>query len=710
MSIITYPQINKLATSQWSFFKDYSGVDTQKMTDLIRINNNSIRISFTLTGTIPLNYQVIVRSYNSDGTKVVTDKIILDKKWSYGDLREVSLDTFTDTNTIAVIFKNLDTSITTYGFGSFNVSDSDNTTNKELEYRANNQKNILYRATNAQSYGNTVFLSEVVKINSDKFWLSIKEYTAYTSFKIEILTAYNGLTNHQVVRVIFDGTKRSGVTTPIYVPIIPESKEFRVRITNTTEGATTLDLKTVDIIEVSNFETELQVNSIIPFAKTSQYIDIDSTIELKTQTIEQNKYLHFENTSEFASLYLILGGYKKKLKPLEKLVFRNLNKITSFNYQTDCATSVLKFIGAEEKIIDSEKGLKTDLNFRNLRGYNVIRPYPLAKNMVWGTKTNDNELWTFKLDNDGNIISETLLQTFEMPIIDIFITYDDVMLISVGVFYPETSSANNFKLFRSERRNWGVEVTEITIPAKASWFPRLGIDQVGTGAIIFGEYSTVESTLSVWRSTDQGLTWSAVITKSVPSDIRHFHTVNVDYNNMNDVYVTCGDAGTQLKWFKSIDKGATFTELTTNLGNVGKILGMDITPTHFICVTDAPGFMNQIVKIDKNDFTYKVKLQTSQVFFGLIRNGRALMAYTLTQHGSNILNKYDYVNEMYYSLDDGDTWQTAWRWIVKSASGNFGFRYSTNPDRDGNIYLRTDRAGLEGHFLNQNSIKISLSK
>lgn len=710
MSILNFPPLNKLATSQWSFFKDYTGVDSQKMTDIIRLNNNSIKISFTLTGTIPLNYQVIIRSYNLDGTKTVSDKIILDKKWSFGDLREVVLDTFTDTNTIAVIFKNLDTSIVTYGFGSFNVSDSDNTTNKELEYRANQQKNILYRVSNTQSYGSNVYLSDVVKITSDKFWLSVKEYINTPSIKVEILTAYNGLSHHQANRTIFEGVKRSGVATPLFFPIVPESKEFRVRITNITEGASTLDLKTVDVIEVENFEENLEQYSIIPLSKNSQYLDIGSTIELKTQVIEQNKYLHFENTSKFASIYLILGGYKKKLQPLEKFVFKNRNKITSFTYQSDCATSILKFIGSEEQIIDSEKGVKTDLSFRNLRGYNVIRPYPLAKNMVWATKTNDNELWSLTLDDEGNIVSESLLQTFEMPIIDIFITYNDVMLISIGNFYASSSSSVNFKLFRSESKNWGAVVTEIYISAKASWFPRLGIDQVGTGAIIFGEYSTVENSLSVWRSTDQGLTWTSVLTKLSPSEIRHFHTLNVDYNNLNDVYVTCGDAGSQLKWFKSTDKGVTFTELETNLGNVGKILGMDITPTHLVCVTDAPGYMNQIVKIKKSDFSYEVKLQTSQVFFGLIRSGRALFAYTLTQHGANILSKYDYINELYYSTDDGNTWNTAWRWITKSASGNFGFRYGTNPDRDGNIYLRTDRVGLEGHSLNQNSIRISLSR
>lgn len=709
MSILLYPALNKLSTSQWSFFKDYSGTDAEMLTPRIRTNNNSIKIAFTITETIPLNFQVILRSYNTEGNSIVSDVILLDKKWKLGDSRIITLEAYADTNTVAVMFKNLDSPRTTYGFRSFNISNSENNVStKELEYKATKQKNILYRNTKSAAETTTVFLSDVVRINSDRAWVSIKELTVMNSFKVEYYTNYAGRKDHQRLITLFDGAKRPGNTSPILIPIVPESKEFRIRITNTSPGATSIDLATVDIIEVEEFLPELAALTLSTASTSLQVLDIPSTIELKTQAILSNKYLHFENYSNYSCIYLQIGAYKRTLQPQEKFVFKSTGRETSFSHQTDCGTSNIKFTGSGDEMFTSEPGLDTDISFRNLRAYNIIRPFPLAKNRVWGTKTNDNELWDFSLDDEMNIISETLLQTFDLPVLDIFITSENTMLISTGNIYATDDLQVNFKLYRSEPLNWGVAVTQITIGATSTWFPQTGITECKP-AIMFGEYSIFQPQLSVWRSTDDGLTWTQTLTQT-SSEIRHFHTVTTDFTNNLDVYVTSGDSGSQLKWWKSTDKGANFTELVTPLGDLKKILGMDIGPEKMIVVTDLPGFRNSIVEVNKSDYSFRILKQTTQVFFGLIRSGACLFAWTLSQHGGNATSKLDYINELFYSLDNGESWKTGWRWMTKSAGGNAGFRYGAWPDRDGNVFLRTDRAILEGHFLNQNSIKISLKR
>jgi ligand-binding sensor domain-containing protein len=69
---------------------------------------------------------------------------------------------------------------------------------------------------------------------------------------------------------------------------------------------------------------------------------------------------------------------------------------------------------------------------------------------------------------------------------------------------------------------------------------------------------------SVWRSTDQGVTWTS---KSI-SELVEGITSNP--NNKNEVYVvTQGTGAKQKHFFKSDDGGATFTSPATNFPNIG---------------------------------------------------------------------------------------------------------------------------------------------
>lgn len=86
----------------------------------------------------------------------------------------------------------------------------------------------------------------------------------------------------------------------------------------------------------------------------------------------------------------------------------------------------------------------------------------------------------------------------------------------------------------------------------------VGIDyNPDTGTIMFAEYNTNEDEplgRRVWRSTDNGETWTEVI---FDSDIRHWHSCQVDPFT-GDWWIASGDTDAQTKMLRSTDNGDTW--------------------------------------------------------------------------------------------------------------------------------------------------------
>lgn len=86
-----------------------------------------------------------------------------------------------------------------------------------------------------------------------------------------------------------------------------------------------------------------------------------------------------------------------------------------------------------------------------------------------------------------------------------------------------------------------------------------GMDYSGT-TIVFGEYTSSNGDVRIITSTDDGVSWSATLTKSAPAQLRHWHSAN--YFPIEGLFlVTSGDSDTQVSWFMSPD-GVNWTQVS----------------------------------------------------------------------------------------------------------------------------------------------------
>jgi hypothetical protein len=98
------------------------------------------------------------------------------------------------------------------------------------------------------------------------------------------------------------------------------------------------------------------------------------------------------------------------------------------------------------------------------------------------------------------------------------------------------------------------------------WHGSEGIGQRGS-TILYAEYSVRQAKeLRVFRSADQGKTWSVVFRQftdmSDTPQIRHFHLVQPDPYHPGHWYLSSGDTPPQCKVWLSKDDGKTWTDVT----------------------------------------------------------------------------------------------------------------------------------------------------
>lgn len=672
---------------------------------------NSTSLSTTIVfENLPLQYNIYCRSHFTIG---YNDTLIYSRKPQHSDPLFVTVNFNSQSTNVSIVIEKVSLDDASRLVKEVIINDAGSSKIDDLIKYQKTSKNIFFNYNNSlQQQESNVWISDVVEIKKNKGYISLHEISDTSSIKIEILEQNNSkIETFTHIIELFNGNKRNSTWTPTLIPFESITKIFRVRITNTDPKFMTTQLKSVTVIEVDSFSEEL--NKFTPKEKIVTKELEASIVEKKISSLISYNYVQIENKSKQANAYVTVYGIKQKLKPLEIKTFKNVKSEIVFKYYIDRSIDKLSFVFSDEKITEDFEGIPAIYDTYNILGYNIIRPFNLPMNLaVLAYKDNNKELWQVTLDEDDPTVvkEEKLLYTFDLPINDVFITANDSLLVATGDQYNLNPIDKNFRLFRSPERDWGKNFTEIETGASSSWLPRMGIDQISSGdngVIIFGEYTISKPTVGVFRSVDDGVTWSKVMEMKSPSEVRHIHTVKVDYTNMTDVYITTGDAGAQLKWFKSIDRGATFTELDMPKGYLRKVLGMDITSDYIIVVTDAPGFMNYIYKFKKNDlFEFRQVYVTSEVMFGIVRVQNKLFAWTVTQHAGKSTMNQTFKSGLICSDNDGDTWENVFLWKSKYSAGNTGFRYATLPDVNGNFYLRTDRANLSGHVSNHNSILI----
>jgi len=227
----------------------------------------------------------------------------------------------------------------------------------------------------------------------------------------------------------------------------------------------------------------------------------------------------------------------------------------------------------------------------------------------------------------------------------------------------------------------GVTVQEIMASVYAPL--QHGIDGNGD-TVIFGEYTTASPvTLNVYKSTDGGATWNAVLTKNAPGDIRHFHTVKY-FREHNIWYLTSGDSDAQTKWWTGGTDGATWTEVAGNVAVPWRTVGLASTaPRTIVWASDqSQDTFIYAARKGAEQYTYRKIGVLPGPCLGIAGNKDLLVCSArieITDPKGSIFNP------IYISPDCGRTWYRESGMTAKVTGS--GFEGIRGPDKNGNFYF-----------------------
>ena len=219
-----------------------------------------------------------------------------------------------------------------------------------------------------------------------------------------------------------------------------------------------------------------------------------------------------------------------------------------------------------------------------------------------------------------------------------------------------------------------------------------GVDSHGD-TVIFAEYNVTDGIgYRIIRSADGGRTWSVVLSKANPGEIRHWHTV--DYNRYSGYwYTTSGDDNGQVKWYVSKDDGITWSGIDLPYKMNPYVQVFRNTGLYFTSADDVWwGADSSAVRNDGTLETgiYHGRLSNMSCFervatlpctcIGLVGDGSTMIAITTLDK-----NDTDYMNYIYVSNDSGKTWHADLKWPATGSRG--GFMSISGPDSKGSCYL-----------------------
>lgn len=159
---------------------------------------------------------------------------------------------------------------------------------------------------------------------------------------------------------------------------------------------------------------------------------------------------------------------------------------------------------------------------------------------------------------DGELVDEVILPNPPGAFNALFTT-------STGAIIGK---ATNNQLYRGGGGSWQ------NTGASAEWLGSRSVSE-SSGVIMLAEYCSDTSLVGrILRSTDDGLTWQAVLTKRALGDsnpeIRHFHMVVKD-PYQNAWYAFSGDGAPACRVWKSRDDGESWLEVTDVNGDQGNV-------------------------------------------------------------------------------------------------------------------------------------------
>lgn len=379
-----------------------------------------------------------------------------------------------------------------------------------------------------------------------------------------------------------------------------------------------------------------------------------------------SKRLAVQNMSRYVAVWVKVNGKNIRISPGQWAKFHGEN-ITSMDYSSAVGKAQIQVVMGETDVSMSniepisraymEKSPWQILAVRGNEMYRISSSYSVSyssnQGLIWSTKKDWNPI---------------------IPVIG-WITKAKTLLLL----------CNDGKLYRSTDK--GANFTEVIASVRDL---RSGsVLEVGS-TIIVAEYGTTDGTYNVWRSTNDGATFTPVLAKTCPTDIRHFHGVSYDHFGKK-WYVFSGDGDTQSIWFSSADDGATFTPVigasgsqlwrTLNLFFVGN--GEVVWASD----SDSPAYKG-IWKAKLSDLANAVmKLSLDGTPLGGFKVGNNIAIYTRHEGAPT----YPCVPGIFVSRDDGNMWLKELEWPISpsafSSTGVGGFENNWGPDCDGTYYI-----------------------
>ncbi len=202
-----------------------------------------------------------------------------------------------------------------------------------------------------------------------------------------------------------------------------------------------------------------------------------------------------------------------------------------------------------------------------------------------------------------------------------------------------------------------------------------GMDYNGN-TIVFGEYNTTAGNYRLITSTNDGLTWTATLTKVNPGEIRHWHSIN--YFPVEGYFLaTSGDSAAQVTWWKSPD-GLTWTQVPNITGTAN---GQDFRGLNFqyigngqiMWVSDATGQQVSIFKAALSDPAgTKTKVtDVDHTGWGLMYRNGLYVVVTRVEAGDG--DNYALI----YTSQDGVNFNIDLKWPITpgQSAGGFGSIY-----------------------------------